>query len=244
MNKRKSDLLKPGILVLNNEFQSLATSLASQLGVEVHASVATGQCYILVDKDGLSFVSHLTKPHLKLHLDFLRGRIAYRLQQASNEPILKAFSDVPKTEMIFDATMGFAEDSVRLACAGHQMVACEQNPFVFALVKDAIERAQVPNLAIHQAKAQDFLKSLEAKPYAVYLDPMFGVEKSAKVKKEMQVLQLLTDSNTQEEDLFEAAFAAAIRKVVVKRATQAKPISNLKHQSVSTKTIRFDIYRK
>jgi 16S rRNA (guanine1516-N2)-methyltransferase len=237
-------LLKPCILVLDSEFQRLGEDLASRFQVDLRFQAEPGQCYILVDTDGLSFVSHQTKPHLKLHLDFKRGRIAYRLQQGQNEPILKAFSDVPKTEVIFDATMGFAEDSVRLAKAGHKIEACEQNPFVFVLVKDAIERAEIKNVKIYQGSSQQVLSALETKPYAVYLDPMFGVEKSAKVKKEMQVLQLLTDANTNEQDLFEVAMATAVKKVVVKRAIEAKPVSNLMHKSVSTKTIRFDIYRK
>ncbi len=237
-------MLKPCILVLDSEFQQLGKALASRLQVDLRLQAEPGHCYILVNADGISFVSHQTKPHLKLHLDFTRGRIAYRLQQGQNEPILKAFSDVPKTEVIFDATMGFAEDSVRLAKAGHTIEACEQNPFVFLLVKDAMERAEINNIKIYQDSSQKVLGTLDKKPYAVYLDPMFGVEKSAKVKKEMQVLQLLTDSITNEQDLFEVAMATAVKKVVVKRATQAKPVSNLKHQSVSTKTIRFDIYRK
>ncbi|MCB0347564.1 MAG: class I SAM-dependent methyltransferase [Bdellovibrionales bacterium] len=237
-------MLKPSILVIEDEYMPLGESLASRLQVGLVREAATGNTYILASRDGLSFVSHLTKPHLKMHLNYLSGRIGYRLMQSNKEPIVKAFQDVPSEEYIFDATLGFAEDSVRLARIGHNIIAAEKNPFVFVLVEDALKRADIKNIDVRAGEAQKVLSDLDKKPFAVYLDPMFGIEKSAKTKKEMQVLQLLTDSNESTSDLFDAAMSAATHKVVVKRDVKAKPISDLKHQSIVTKTIRFDIYRK
>jgi 16S rRNA (guanine1516-N2)-methyltransferase len=237
-------LLTPCILVLDQKMNEAASALAREIGAKVCLESKAGETYILVEEEGLSFVSYLTKPHLKLHMDYKKGRIGYRLQQAQKEPIVKAFADVPKNEYIFDATMGLGEDSVRLASAGHHVIAAEKNPFIYVLVRDAVKRAEIENLKIEWGASEKLLQNLLKKPYAVYLDPMFGIEKSAKVKKEMQVLQLLTEANEGTEDLFTAAMVAASKKVVVKRAIEAPPISNLKHQSVSTKTIRFDIYRK
>lgn len=237
-------MLEPHVLVLNDEYLPAGEQLAADLRVPLQRQVAEGATYILVHDDGLSFLSHLTKPHLKLHLDFLRGRIAYRLRQSSSEPIIKAFQDVPKTEYIFDATLGFAEDSVRLASHGHNVVATEKNRFVYLLVKDAIDRAEIKNIELWQCSAEKKLSELDKKPYAIYLDPMFKIEKSAKTKKEMQVLQLLTDTTGDSEGLFLLALETALQKVVVKRAIEAKPISDRPHQSIVSKTIRFDIYRK
>jgi 16S rRNA (guanine1516-N2)-methyltransferase len=64
--------------------------------------------------------------------------------------------------------------------------------------------------------------------------------KSAKVKKELQLLQLL--AHGEDCGLLEAALAAA-RKVVVKRPVKAAPLSALAPDySLAGKTVRFDVY--
>jgi len=78
----------------------------------------------------------------------------------------------------------------------------------------------------------------------VYLDPMFPARrKSARVKKELQILQMLAVNSTPHEQLLEAALASAGNRVVVKRPRKAPPLtSRSPSHSLSGKTIRFDVY--
>lgn len=238
-------MLQPQVLIQDQSLLPQAQALATRLNVAVVDQIVDGFTYIELSKKGLSYISYREKPHLKLYLDFTRGRIAYRLQQGQKEPLTKAFGSMSDEDYIIDATMGFAEDTVKLAHHHFKVTAFEENPFVFVLVEDAIGRANMQNISIQMGKSEDLLAKVTARPYAVYLDPMFGEEKSAKVKKEMQVLQSLTEEKKHNDtDLFNIAYEVCKNRVVVKRSLKAKPISDRKHQSLETKTIRFDIYRK
>jgi 16S rRNA (guanine1516-N2)-methyltransferase len=81
----------------------------------------------------------------------------------------------------------------------------------------------------------------------IYLDPMFpGRDKTAAVKKEMALFQLLLDSDSAEddtEDLLQWALGQEVARVVVKRPPRApalgtKPVSH----SLGGKAVRFDVY--
>jgi 16S rRNA (guanine1516-N2)-methyltransferase len=78
----------------------------------------------------------------------------------------------------------------------------------------------------------------------VYLDPMFPArQKSARVKKDLQILQLLTTDQSPPNHLLSAALAAAARRVVVKRPRRAPCLTECSPSHCLTgKTIRFDVY--
>jgi 16S rRNA (guanine1516-N2)-methyltransferase len=68
-------------------------------------------------------------------------------------------------------------------------------------------------------------------------------KKSAKIKKDMQILQYLVGHNTQDGLLFETAYATAINRVVVKRPKTAKSITSIKPSyNVSSENTRYDVY--
>jgi len=99
--------------------------------------------------------------------------------------------------------------------------------------------------------AVSYMQSLseKEKPDVIYLDPMFpDRKKSAKVKKEMQVLQALLGHETplETEKLFEAALNCAQQSVVVKRPKLAPCISQkLKpHHILQGKTCRFEVFSR
>jgi 16S rRNA (guanine1516-N2)-methyltransferase len=67
--------------------------------------------------------------------------------------------------------------------------------------------------------------------------------KSALVKKELQLLQLLAQPDSAPERLLAAALEVARQRVVVKRPLKAPCLTALSpSHSLSGKTVRFDVY--
>src|SRR5690554_1462178 len=208
----------------------------------------------------------LTPAHLELHapaiggpiiVDFLAGKNAHRRQFGGGrgQPLAKAVGlKGGATPRVIDATAGFGKDAFVLASLGCQVMMVEQQPLIAALVVDAMQRASeqeetagiISRLQLHQGNAISYLSSLtEAdRPDVVYLDPMYPArEKSALVKKEMQLLHQLVgpDSNTAE--LLDISRKVALKRVAVKRPKGAEYFANQKpHVSIESKNTRYDIY--
>ncbi len=81
-------------------------------------------------------------------------------------------------------------------------------------------------------------------PDVIFLDPMFPErQKSAMIKKKMQLLQKLESPCTDERELLEAAMAVRPRKVVVKRPLKGPYLAGLRPDySISGKAIRCDCF--
>ena len=136
--------------------------------------------------------------------------------------------------------------------AGFTVQLYERNPVIAALLQDAIDRA-TEDPALAQAASRmslvvgDSIRALphlEVKPAVVLLDPMFpGRQKSAAVKKKLQLLQLFEQPCEDEAALLEAAFAAHPRKVIVKRPAKGPHLAGRKPDyTLEGKAIRFDCY--
>ena len=80
--------------------------------------------------------------------------------------------------------------------------------------------------------------------HAVYLDPMFPHrDKSALVKKEMQVFRQVVGDDDDASQLLEAALGCARYRVVVKRPRKAPAIAGPEPAArVEGKSSRYDIY--
>ena len=65
---------------------------------------------------------------------------------------------------------------------------------------------------------------------------------TAKSPKEMQLLQELLGPAADEGDLFEAARAAATRRVVVKRALKSPPVADGVSHAFAGQSVRYDVY--
>lgn len=159
----------------------------------------------------------------------------------------------------FDATAGLGEDSLLLAAAGFRVTLCESNPVIAALLRDALRRAASdPFLGSIVARMKsvegDSLQLLaeqaggsdgtDAAPFdLVYLDPMFpGRTKSAAVKKKFQLLHRLEQPCADERAMLDAAFAAAPRKIVVKRPVKGPYLAGVKpSRSLAGKAVRYDV---
>ena len=190
-------------------------------------------------------------------IDFTAGKNQHRRQFGGGrgQPIAKAVGlKKGANPSIIDATAGLGRDAFVFASLGCQVTLIEQQPLVAALLADAIQRAQtdsetaeiIARMQLQHGNAMDYLASLSEaeRPDVVYLDPMYPArEKSALVKKEMQLLHQLVGPDSNSEDLLNLARKVALKRVTVKRPKGADYFANQRpHVSIESKNTRYDIY--
>jgi len=240
-----------------DEQRSLAENLAQQLKLD---------CLPVTDVQN-QLVLNVTPTHLEMrdlehnvaiHVDFISGTLAHRRQYGGgkNQPLGKAVGLKPGiTPSVLDATAGLGKDSFVLATLGCPIVMIERSPFVAALIQDAIQRAATDESFIPLLKngftlintnAVEYIPTItdDKKPDVIYLDPMYPEkQKSALVKKNMQILQKLLGHDEDTEQLLTTARHCAKKRVVVKRPKGAEFIGNIKPAfDVTSKNTRYDVY--
>ncbi|MAE74655.1 MAG: SAM-dependent methyltransferase [Bdellovibrionaceae bacterium] len=154
------------------------------------------------------------------------------------------------TESAVDLTAGLGQDSMFMAALGLSVVALEREPFVYLLLKDALDRAGEAGGYIAEVTGRIQLKLIEAEGFLTgeppkadvyYLDPMFpDKKKSALSQKGMQILQKLVD-NPPAEPLIEVALNAGARRVLLKRPVKAPVLGKPAHQYRGER-VRYDLY--
>lgn len=224
-----------------------AERLRRRFGPEM-APEGEPETLLALDRDGLSLhsggqvlrgdFSHLL-PRLKGNA--LAGELLIRAAR------IKA-PDAPLTAL--DATAGLGEDSFLLAAAGFRVTLYEQNPVIFELLRDALRRAaDQPELAEIAGRMRliwgdsiPAMERLDASPDVILLDPMFPArQKSALVKKKLQVIQTLELPCLDEGALLRAAVLARPRKLVIKRPPKGPWLAGIKPDySITGKAVRFD----
>ncbi|OGT06391.1 MAG: hypothetical protein A2103_04610 [Gammaproteobacteria bacterium GWF2_41_13] len=187
-------------------------------------------------------------------VDFSETTLLQRAKKATpyNELIAKAIGKNNKS--VLDATAGFGYDAFLLASLGYSITLVEQSLIVSALLADGLNRAKqnktlepiIQRMRLITNNSIDYLNTLTSKPDVIYLDPMFPVsKKTAKSKKEMQILQSLI-GGSQESHLhllLKSARQCAKNRVVVKRPRISKPLCDITPSfSFNGKAIRFDVY--
>ncbi len=189
-----------------------------------------------------------------------------RKRHRGKELLLKAIGGRRDSLRVVDATAGLGRDSFLLASYGAEVVLCERQPVVAALLADGLQRGGgepevaeiVGRMQLQPVSALALLSQLQAdeheqRPDVVYLDPMFPDSgKSALVKKEMRLFHSLVGKDEDADALLAAALVAARHRVVVKRPPKAPviagpalaPLGKLAEPqfSVAGKAVRFDIY--
>ncbi|MFT6624944.1 MAG: 16S rRNA (guanine1516-N2)-methyltransferase [Cycloclasticus sp.] len=211
----------------------------------------------------LDFIDNALTLHLKtteesldLSIDFTAGKSKHRRLYGGgkNQPLPKACGLYKHPEWhIFDATAGLGRDAFVLASLGASVTLCEQNAALYALLVDAKSRGMdnpdtqhfVSNMDCLFRDAVDYLPALiDNKPDVIYLDPMYPErKKSAKIKKEMQVLQQLVGHADDQTVLLDVALQTAKHRVVVKRSKSAKSLSDTAPSyTVSSENTRYDVY--
>ncbi len=220
---------------------------------------------LISEPHGQMLLLRLTPEHLELFkpgdpelpgalwVDFERPSARRRHCHPGQELLVQA-TKVRHTisPLIIDATAGLGRDGFLLAAAGCRVRMFEHNPIVAALLYDGLERAaRSPHTAtiakrIHLVIGNTLkhLLELDEQPDVIYLDPMFPERsKSAKVKQDLQLLQLLDNKNDAPEQLLLAALAVRPKKVVVKRPLKGPLLLGVPPTyMLKGKAVRFDVY--
>lgn len=227
-------------------------TLAASLQLPLLPEIDNNYEFLLLEKDNMLTLSwQSAKQPIYLTIDFLHGKLAYRQKQAlSKEAIVKAVgAKGNERPSVVDATAGLGRDAFILASIGCPVTLIEQHLVIAALLADGINRLsqqQAIAMQLMQGNAVTILQNLSTKPDVIYLDPMFPPRnKSALVKKDMQILQRLThDLLTDNEVLLQTALGCALKRVVVKRPNYA-PTLTLQAADfvIHTEHHRFDIYQ-
>lgn len=191
-----------------------------------------------LDEDGLSLHSTAGSPARPTRIDFLSGKLRHRLETSRrSEGLLKAIG-MDKYSLplrVIDATAGLGTDGFVMAAKGCEVLMLEKSGVMAALLADGLRRGRhagdaVTNeyfqrLSLECGDANDFFGRQafrESPPDVIYLDPMFPPRrKSAKVKKDMALMQQLLPPNEDVETLVQKAREIAAKRVVLKRPGKA-----------------------
>ena len=186
-----------------------------------------------------------------LSVDFCQGNLATRLSKAGkNQPLAKACL-VSQKPVILDLTAGGGRDSAILASLGATVTMLERNPLQALLLEDGIRRLRLSgimlsrHLSLVHADAMGYLSSLDKEqiPDVIYFDPMHPErDKTALVKKDMQVLQQIIGEDEDKRQVAEYALACTKKRLVIKWPRKKAPLLEKPQFSLVGKTIRYDIY--
>lgn len=249
--------LSPQQQTAPSDVEQQLIALAGSVGIEPVSEEAINEPLVLAIRDDALQLLDLTVTNSSgVKVDFLSGQSQYRRQHGggSKEPIAKAVGiKGNKSLTVLDATPGLGRDAYVLAALGVNVVMIERAPVAYILLADGLRRLALtePELAkrfvLYHANSCEYMHQLAAGSVdAVYLDPMFPHrKKSALVKKEMRLFQLMLGTDDDADLLLPAALHAAARRVVVKRPNSA-PLLAAKTPSmaISSKKHRFDVYIK
>jgi 16S rRNA (guanine1516-N2)-methyltransferase len=241
--------------------QQRAASLATELGYRVASPgdrSAEPAGFLLVFGDrGLELRSSDAVEGSSIRVDFVRGATAYRRESARqrHQLLARAVGLRGDAMPVFDATAGLGRDAFLLACLGCKVTAVERSPVLFALLRDAIERARdsgLPDLATIIARitllsgdARGMLSDLaqDKRPEVVYIDPMYPESrKSALAKKEMRICRRLVGDDEDAAGLLAVARSVGRRRVVIKRHRHAPPLAADPSVTYRGRTVRYDAY--
>lgn len=213
--------------------------------------------YVLIVSSNGLYLEDVKKKMGSLRIDFLQGRLAYRLNHLQNQKQLlaKAIGLKPNFKpQVLDATAGLGSDSFILAQLGCPITLLERSPITFLLLQDALKRAldhpKFRSLSIKLIKIEaltylnQIISNLHSFPEVIYLDPMYPhSSKSALAKKEMRFLRHLVGDDNDAPNLLKLAILCAKQRVVVKRPRLSSYLASIKpHHSILGKQHRFDVY--
>lgn len=217
------------------------------------------------DKPGLVLLQQVDRLELRqtgpgapgpVWVDFVGGKAAHRRKFGGGrgQPLARA-AGLKKgaTPRILDMTAGLGRDGFVLATLGCEVVMMERSPVIHALLSDGLQRARQDSevgaiagrIRLLCQDGRDYLVSAgEERPDVVYLDPMYPHrDKSARVKKEMRLLQLLLGEDRDSGELLASALGTALSRVVVKRPVKAPPLHGpAPSLSIGSPNTRYDIY--
>lgn len=219
-----------------------AMELARQFGLIIDNQILPR---LSVTSEQLVLLTEKFKP---FSVDFTSNKWQKRRDAGKMQGLVRACK--PQKDMrIIDATAGWGRDSAILASFGAQVLMLERQPFMAALLQDALERLAILeessiSLSLLFTEANQYLQQLQEAdfPDLIYIDPMHPTrQKNALVKKDMQVLQQILGPDEDAYELLTLAMQRTRNKVVLKWPQRQKPLDK-PHMSIPGKTVRFDIY--
>jgi len=237
---------------------------AQQVLIRKQCLSEKGDCILVLGNEGLVlYAVGLLGNGVSINADFHGASPTYRRKKGGgkSQMIAKAVGvKGGRHPSVLDATAGLGKDAFVLAGLGCRVTLLERVPVLHALLEDALIRARqfdlskdsdlpdvLDRMTLIQMDALDYMneRAMEARTEVVYLDPMFPPrKKSAKVKKEMQVLHRLLDVDSDGADaLLVSALKFAQNRVVVKRPRIAPDLSGPAPSYIlEGKRNRFDVY--
>ena len=246
---------RPAVCVsaANSHCKDKAIAVAHQTGIALCADNSDCRIYLLVTPERLE-LHDATRPGA-IYVDFVGGSLGHRRQYGGGrkQPLARAVGiKAGVMPSIFDATAGLGKDAFVLASLGCQVTLCERSPVLAALIHDGLERALAhpgtqeiaQRMRLINDDAVEQIQHLPEGKHTLYLDPMYPEKKkSALVKKEMQMLQMLIGPDLDSGDLLTMALTHNTGRVVVKRPLQSAFLNNVEPTvSISSKKTRYDIY--
>ena len=238
--------------------ESLAQSLGlTNLGVVRPRDVTDFPVLLFLDELGLGLQVTGKGAPGPVRAEFVTGKMGYRREHGggAGQLVAKAVG-LQKTRAtldVVDATAGLGQDAFVLASLGCRVTLFERNPVIHALLADGLARASVnvdcaaivERMRLLEGSSIEWLAQSEIEAAdVVYLDPMFPHrEKSALVKKEMQVFRTIVGDDEDSGQLLASALEHARYRVVVKRPRKAPAIEGPEPTTrVEGKSSRYDVY--
>ena len=191
-------------------------------------------------------------------VEFGSSAMRHRRRSGHNELLGKAVGVAKKSQLrVLDATAGLGRDSFILADLGCDVILCERDPVIVELLCWGMNAATargdqwlvdvLARMRLHPGDARQLAADNRQGVYVIYLDPMFPQRtKSAAVKKEMALFQLLLDSGAARHDADELllwALQQDVARVVVKRPPRAPNLAQQQpSHCISGKAVRYDVY--
>jgi 16S rRNA (guanine1516-N2)-methyltransferase len=181
-----------------------------------------------------------------LFVDFSAKSIQKRHDAGKKQGLVKACKPT-STVTILDVTAGWGRDAAVLASFGAKVHMIERNLVMGALLQDGLDHLDTSLKKYLQLTVMDaklFLQQLDPEqlPEVIYIDPMHPMrQKSALVKKDMQILQSLLGTDEDAQELINLSLQRAKQRVVVKWPQKIAPL-HPPTLSIPGKTVRFDVY--
>lgn len=217
------------------------------------AGVIAKQFNLTIDNQGLPRLCLtadklvlLSEEFSPLFVDFNSTSIQKRRDEGKKQGLVRACKPTQGMR-ILDATGGWGRDAAVLASFGADVLMLERQPIMAALLADGLNRLPSTSplmLSLVHMDAKQYLQSLTETDYpdVIYIDPMHpSRQKSALVKKDMQVLQRLIGSDDDVTALIQLAITRVRHRVVVKWP-QRQPAVLPCDACIAGKTVRFDVY--
>lgn len=245
---------------LGDRFQAeaLAESLGlNNLGVVRPRDVGDIPALLFLDEQGLGLQLTGKGAPGPVRAEFVTGKMGYRREHGggAGQLVAKAvgLQKTRATLHVVDATAGLGQDAFVLASLGCRVTLFERNPVIHALLADGLARAAlnvdcaaiVERMRLLDGSSIDWLAQADAEAAdIVYLDPMFPHrDKSALVKKEMQVFRTIVGDDEDSGQLLAGALERARYRVVVKRPRKAPAIEGPEPTTrIEGKSSRYDVY--